>query len=126
MPVSLNRNPLRPARGPKAAIVQAAADNQLSPWELVHAVDEDALYIWSGTDLINVGTAAAVLGGKADLDVNGHLLFSQLPQIRLSDLSDLDTAAIQNRSTIVFNMATGKWEATPDTTIDEILNGGNF
>lgn len=44
----------------------------------------------------------------------------------LNELEDVDVSLLSNRSTLVYDASSGKWVGSPDTTVDEILNGGNF
>lgn len=44
----------------------------------------------------------------------------------LAEMIDVDVAAAANRSTLVYDTTLGKWVGSPYTTVDEILNGGNF
>lgn len=44
----------------------------------------------------------------------------------LAGLTDVDSTLATNRSTLIYDAATGKWKANPNTTVDEVLNGGNF
>lgn len=44
----------------------------------------------------------------------------------LSQLTDVDVDAVANKSTLIYSSSQERWIASPDTTVDEILNGGNF
>lgn len=44
----------------------------------------------------------------------------------LSQLSDLDIASVADGSTLIYNSSSGKWVGNDDTTVSEILNGGNY
>ncbi|MGA0983315.1 MAG: hypothetical protein ACO3ST_01300 [Burkholderiaceae bacterium] len=99
---------------------------ELRKWELVHATDEDALYVWTGTELINVGTAAATLAKKADLDENGKLLFNQLPPIVLNDLDDVQAVEAIEGSVLTYRASSGKFVADPVDTKLTITDGGNW
>lgn len=124
MPASLNRNAIRPARGTKAALL--ANTGELKLWELVHAVDEDALYIWTGSELVNVGTAAAVLAAKADLDGTGRIPFAQLPAINLNDLADVETVQAIEGSVLTYRASSNAFVADPIDTKLTITDGGNW
>lgn len=41
-------------------------------------------------------------------------------------LTDVDLTNITNKSMLIYNSTLEKWTAGPDTTVDEVLNGGNF
>jgi hypothetical protein len=41
-------------------------------------------------------------------------------------LTDVDSTNITNKSMLIYDAALEKWIASPDTTVDEVLNGGNF
>lgn len=126
MPLSQYRNPIRPARGTKAALLSAANQSQFKTWELLHATDEDALYVWNGTELINVGTTAQALAAKADLDANGHLVFDQLPPITLNNLSDVITVQAVDGSVLTYRASTGTFVADDLDTKLSMVDGANF
>lgn len=44
---------------------------------------------------------------------------------RIGDLTDVDTATLEDGSVLVYNIATEKWESTI-TLEKQIINGGNF
>ncbi len=44
----------------------------------------------------------------------------------MTDLVDVDITAVTNRSTLIYDAGQQKWIGNVDTTVDEILNGGNF
>ena len=94
------RNPIRPARGTKAALL--ANLDRLSQWELVYATDENKVYTYNGTTLVEAGV------------------------VSLNDMTNVDDTGIQDGSTLVWNATTSTWEANADTTLEEIVNGGNF
>lgn len=53
----------------------------------------------------------------------------QKPVLSLSDLQDITTANVQDGYSIVFNAETGKYEASPITSADIVINtvtGGIF
>ena len=64
---------------------------------------------------------------------DGDKRWNQLPYIgassdnqALSGLEDVAAYAAVDGSVLVYNAATGVWEAGPATAIPEVLNGGNF
>lgn len=124
MPASFNRNAIRPARGTKAALL--ANTSELKLWELVHATDEDALYVWNGSDLVKVGFSIDELETKADLDANGHVVFNQLPPIKLGDLADVVDTAKVNGSVLMYNAAQNKFVANNLETKTTLTDGGNW
>lgn len=126
MPLSQYRNPIRPARGTKAALLSAANQAQFKNYELLHATDEDALYIWNGSELINVGTTAELLASKADLDANGHLVFDQLPPITLNNLSDVIAVQAVDGSVLTYRASTGTFVADDLDTRLSLTDGGNW
>lgn len=44
----------------------------------------------------------------------------------VTDLTDVDITNVANGSTLVYNSSTGKWVGNDETTVTEIVNGGNF
>lgn len=44
----------------------------------------------------------------------------------LADCLDVDTTTAIDRSLLRYDLNTGKWIGSPDTSQSEILNGGNF
>lgn len=44
----------------------------------------------------------------------------------LNALNDVDVSEIQDRSMLVYDAMHGLWVANSRTTVDEVLNGGNF
>lgn len=44
----------------------------------------------------------------------------------LAGLTDVNVGAVANRSTLIYDAITNKWIGSSQTTIDEVLNGGNF
>lgn len=126
MPLSQYRNPIRPARGSKAALLSAANQAQFRQYELLHATDEDALYVWTGSELVNVGTTAELLASKADLDANGHLVFGQLPPITLGDLSNVLTVQAVDGSVLTYRASSGTFVADDLDTRLSITDGGNW
>lgn len=44
----------------------------------------------------------------------------------LSDLLDVDIDNPVAKSTLLYDTLSSTWKANPDTSLDEILNGGNF
>lgn len=44
----------------------------------------------------------------------------------LADCLDVDVTAVVDRSLLRYDLSTGKWTGSPDTSQSEILNGGNF
>lgn len=100
MPHTLYRNPIRPARGTKAALL--ANLDRLEQWELVYATDENKVYTFNGSNLIEAGV------------------------VSLNEMSNVSAENITDRSVLVWNEAQQKWIADATTTTDEIVNGGNF
>lgn len=82
MAVPSYRNPIRPARGTLAALSDAGNQADFGQWELLHATDTDALYIWDGTQLIEA--YGVQLAGKADL-IGGKLDPAQVPDLAISE-----------------------------------------
>lgn len=94
------RNPIRPARGTKTALL--ANLDRLTQWEIVYATDENKLYTYNGTTLVEAGV------------------------ISLNNMSNVNDTGIADGSLLVYNATTQEWEANADTTTEEIVNGGNF
>lgn len=94
------RNPIRPARGTKAALL--ANLDRLTQWELVYATDENKVYTYNGTTLIQAGV------------------------VSLNSMSNVAANDIADGSMLVWNEAQQVWIADATTTTDEIVNGGNF
>lgn len=94
------RNPIRPARGTKAAL--DANTDRLELWEFVFATDENRVYVWNGTALIEAGV------------------------VELNLMSNVDAANIVDGSILVWNNTQQKWIADVNTTTEELVNGGNF
>lgn len=44
----------------------------------------------------------------------------------LGQLSDINVTSAVNGSTLVYNSSTGEWVGNDNTTVAEIVNGGNF
>lgn len=44
----------------------------------------------------------------------------------LSAMTDVDTTNVTDKSMLIYDSIYSKWIASPDTTVDEVLNGGNF
>lgn len=44
----------------------------------------------------------------------------------LADNEDVNVADVVNRSLLRYDAIQGKWIGSPDTTVDETLNGGSF
>ena len=44
----------------------------------------------------------------------------------LSALSDVDATGTANRSLLIYDATQQKWVSSAQTTVDEVLNGGNF
>tara|TARA_B100000902_G_scaffold125823_1_gene125448 strand:- start:656 stop:958 length:303 start_codon:yes stop_codon:yes gene_type:complete len=97
---TLYRNPIKPARGTKAALL--ANTNRLEQWEFVYATDENKLYVWNGTSLIQAG------------------------MVDLEDANNVDTSVIADGSILVWDATNSQWVTHTDTTTTELVNGGNF
>jgi len=94
------RNPIKPARGTKAALL--ANTDRLEQWEFVYATDENKLYIWNGSNLTQAG------------------------RVNLEDANNVDTSIIADGSVLVWDATQNKWVTGVDTTTTELVNGGNF
>ncbi len=51
---------------------------------------------------------------------------SAAPVYGLGELVDVDTTAAANRSLLIYDAAQQKWISSAQTTVEEVLNGGNF
>ena len=52
--------------------------------------------------------------------------FKPKPNVALTELTDTNVSGVQNGQTIVFNSATGKFEANTVTATVVSVNGGSF
>jgi hypothetical protein len=50
--------------------------------------------------------------------------FAPKPEVSLGQLNDVDTQGVQNGQSLIFNSATGKYEA--NTVLVTVVNGGVF
>lgn len=94
------RNPIKPARGTKAALL--ANTDRLEQWEFVYATDENKLYVWNGTSLVQAG-------------IND-----------LEDANNVNTSVIADKSVLVWDATNNEWKTHTETTTEELVNGGNF
>jgi len=52
--------------------------------------------------------------------------FAPKPEVSLGQLNDVDTQGVQNGQALIFNSATGKYEANTVTASVVAVNGGSF
>lgn len=109
MPIPSNRTPIRIARGTLAEIL--ANVTELKEGEIIFAYDQTSLFVKRGDELV---------------DVTGITTTTIENEIKLSQLSDVAASAVENGSTIIYDTNLQQWIAGPQTTVSEILNGGNF
>lgn len=118
------RNPIRPARGTFAALSDPANQAEFGSFELLHAIDQGKLYVWTGSALVEVASAEQDLSGKADLDGNGKLLTSQLPNLGISEfLGEVNSQA----ALLALSGQRGDWAIRSDEGVTYILvaDGGS-
>ena len=44
----------------------------------------------------------------------------------MAGMNDVDISAVANRSTLIYDATQQKWIGNTETTVEEILNGGNY
>jgi hypothetical protein len=52
--------------------------------------------------------------------------FAPKPEVSLGQLNDVNTQGVQNGQALIFNSATGKYEANTVTAYVVAVNGGSF
>jgi hypothetical protein len=109
MPLANYRNPVRPARGTKAALENLANQSGFRQWELLYATDEDRLYVWTGTALEPAAVSV-----------------QDLAALTLGELANVTTTAAVDGSVLTYRADTQEFVADNIDTRITITDGGNW